>query len=234
MFHTPRASQVSLNYKEDIPVGTNETGFDGISEAPYRVESWQYLFAGGAEALALDYSFTAGHEDGSFRVPAGQLGGGSPVLRRQLAFLLSLMEQLDLIHMEPASSVIKGGVPADASAYVLARVGRSYAIYIYHGHSRISEQQLSDLDQGITDGLDLSGKTEFYVVDSDPKELKLELDLPPGVYVATWVNPKTGNTERKQTVEVLNQRTTLASPVYSEDIALRIDRNESKSTQSGQ
>jgi hypothetical protein len=230
VFHTPRASQVTVNYQAGVPVGTNETGFDGISDAPYRVESWQYLLAGGAEALALDYSFTAGHEDGTFPVPAGQLGGGSEALRHQLGFLLSFVEHLDLLHMEPAPAVIVGGVPADASAYVLAQVGKSYAMYIHHGHSRVSERQLSDLDRGVTDGLDLSGKTAWYVVDSNPRELKLELDLPPGTYVAKWLNTKTGNIEREQTIEAaVTQATTLVSPAYSEDIALRLERiGESK------
>jgi hypothetical protein len=224
VFHAPRASQVAANYRERLPVGTNETGFDGIADAPYRVESWQYLLAGGAEALVLDYSFTAGHEDGSFPVPAGQLGGGSEALRRQLGLLRSFVERLDLVHMEPAPFVILGGVPADASAQVLAQAGQSYALYIHHGHSRVSEQQLSDLDRGIADDLDLSGKTNWYVVDANRRELKLQLDLPPGTYLVNWLNTKTGSIDRKQTVEAVTRATTVVSPAYSEDIALRLER----------
>ena len=34
------------------------------------MEGWEFLLAGGGLYNNLDYSFTAGHEDGTFRLPA--------------------------------------------------------------------------------------------------------------------------------------------------------------------
>ncbi|HVY72295.1 MAG TPA: DUF6298 domain-containing protein, partial [Verrucomicrobiae bacterium] len=77
----PRA--VAENFGAGRVIGDNETGFRGTNDAPYRMEGWDFILAGGGLYNNLDYSFVAGHEDGTFVYPASQPGGGNPVFRRQ-------------------------------------------------------------------------------------------------------------------------------------------------------
>lgn len=121
---------VALNRHLNRPIGDNETGFRGTNDAPYRMEAWDFLLAGGALLNHLDYSFAVGHEDGTFVYPATQPGGGNPTLRRQLGFLAQFMRGLDVIHMAPDDAFIAGGVPAGGTARTLAEPGRTYALYL--------------------------------------------------------------------------------------------------------
>jgi collagenase-like protein with putative collagen-binding domain len=54
----------------------------------------------------------------------------------------------------------------------------------------------------------------------------LTLEIPPGRYRAEWLNPRTGDIERRADVEHPGGNRTLASPVYSKDEALRLVRSE--------
>lgn len=111
-------------------IGDNETGFRGTDDAAYRMEAWDFILAGGALYNNLDYSFTVGHEDGTFVFPATQPGGGGPSLRRQLGVLRDFIQGFDFVHMKPDADLVKEGVPAGGSARVLAEPGRAYAIYL--------------------------------------------------------------------------------------------------------
>ena len=68
---------VGLNYALNKVIGDDETGFRGTTDAPYRTEAWDFIIAGGGLYNNLDYSFAAGHEDGTFEYPASQPGGGN-------------------------------------------------------------------------------------------------------------------------------------------------------------
>ncbi len=57
-------------------IGDNETGFRGTADLAYRTEGWDFILAGGGLYNNLDYSFTVGHEDGTFVFPSTQPGGG--------------------------------------------------------------------------------------------------------------------------------------------------------------
>jgi len=207
-FHLSRPPDaVSLNYQFDKPIGMNESGFEGIADAPYRIQSWEFFLAGGAIVDLLDYSFTVGHEDGTFRLPEGQPGGGSRELRRQLGILGLFMNGLDFLRMSPAPSVIKGGLTANTSAYVLAEVGKSYAVYIDHAHPNNS-----------------AGSKRNYQVDSTPHQIGLTLDISAGSYVAQWVNTKTGAIAKEVKFKCGGGTQAIQSPTYSEDIALKISR----------
>ena len=70
---------VAANYQFNKVIGDNETGFRGTSDAAYRMEGWDFILAGGGLFNHLDYSFVAGQEDGTFRFPDSQPGGGGPV-----------------------------------------------------------------------------------------------------------------------------------------------------------
>ena len=89
--------------------------------------------AGGALFNNLDYSFTAGYEDGTFEYPDTQPGGGSVALRKQFSYLKSFMQSFDFINMRPDSSIIKNVSSKDASVKILANPGKEYAAHIIGG-----------------------------------------------------------------------------------------------------
>jgi len=121
---------VGVNYGLGKAIGFNETGFAGNADATYRAQAWEFLLAGGSLFNNLDYSFTAGHERGTFRYPETQPGGGSPELRRQLRVLKEFLYRFDFVKMAPDNAVIKGGVPAGGAARALAEPGKAYAVYV--------------------------------------------------------------------------------------------------------
>lgn len=110
-------------------IGDNETGFKGTNDTHYRMEGWEFLLAGGALYNNLDYSFTVGHEDGTFVYPAKQPGGGNPVFRQQMKALKDFVHSLDFVRMKPDTSFIKSGLPDQTRAQALAEPGRQYAAY---------------------------------------------------------------------------------------------------------
>lgn len=202
-FHYARPPEaVAVNYGLNKAIGYDETGFDGTADATYRVQAWDFLVAGGATYDHLDYSFVAGHEDGSFQYPPSQPGGGSAELRRQFRILKDFMESFEFVKMRPDSSVIAGGVPEGASGRALAEQGAQYAIYIHHGKPV------------------KKGKPP-YQIDTGQKTAALSLNLPSGEYKAEWVDTKTGAVVK---TEMPSGPGRVTSPAYTEDIALRIKR----------
>ena len=63
----------------------NETGFNGTAADNYRTQGWNFLLSGGGMYGNLDFSFTAGHEDGTAtpRFTGNYNAGGSPAIRAQ-------------------------------------------------------------------------------------------------------------------------------------------------------
>jgi len=120
---------VEMNWNLHRVIGDNETGFRGTNDAPYRMEGWDFLMAGGGLFNNLDYSFTVGHEDGTFQYPATQPGGGSPGFREQIRHLVRFMNALPFVRMQPDSTVFLFGVPASHSARALVEPGRTIAAY---------------------------------------------------------------------------------------------------------
>ena len=120
----------AVNWNLNKPIGDNETGFRGTGDAVYRGEAWDFIIAGGALFNHLDYSFTVGHEDGTYQYPATQPGGGNPTLRRQFGILRDFIHGFDFVHMKPENSIIKGGVPTGGTSRALVAPGKAYAIYV--------------------------------------------------------------------------------------------------------
>jgi len=201
-FHYSRPPEsVAMNYGLNKAIGFDETGFDGTADSIYRIQAWDFIIAGGALYDHLDYSFTAGHEDGTFPYPETQPGGGSAELRRQLRHLKDFIEGFEFLKMRPANEVIRA-VPPDTSARVLAEPGRQYAIYLHHG--RI-----------------VKDARPRYQIGAGERTATLSLDLPAGNYAIDWVDTKTGAVAKS---EGLSGAGEITSPAYSEDIALRIRR----------
>jgi len=97
------------------------------------MEAWEFLLAGGGLYNNLDYSFTAGHEQGDFAYPQTQPGGGSATLRRQLRVLKEFLAGFDFVKMRPDQEVVRGGLQEGQRARALAKAGKQYAIYVFGG-----------------------------------------------------------------------------------------------------
>jgi hypothetical protein len=176
---------VALNYGLNRVLADDETGFKGSEDVTYRREGWEFILAGGAIYSNLDYSFTPDHESGD--AVANAPGGGSDALRSQLRILHEFLQGFDFVRLRPSPSVIQGGVPAGARAWVLAEEGTAYAIYLSAG------------DQA-----------------------DLVLELPRGSYTAEWIDTKTGEVSKRESITHQGGKRTVKSPRYSEDTALRI------------
>ncbi|HKQ37088.1 MAG TPA: PA14 domain-containing protein [Verrucomicrobiae bacterium] len=121
---------VAMNYHLNKVIGDNETGFVGTNDFPYRREGWDFIMAGGGLFNNLDYSFTTDNEDGTFRYPSKQPGGGNPGFRKQMRVLKDFIDDFDFIHMHPATNVIHAVVPTGISARCLGHPDTGYAIYV--------------------------------------------------------------------------------------------------------
>ena len=192
---------VAMNYALGKVIGDNETGFNGTNDLAYRVEAWNFLLAGGGLFNNLDYSFVAGHENGTFLYPANQPGGGNPAYRRQLRVLGEFLRGFDFIRMRPAQDVVRGGVPQGQTARVLADPGRAYALYL---SVPAKSPQPGELHPSVT--------------------AALELELPAGTYRAEWIRPDTETAIPSSSFSHHGGMARLISPDYTTDLALRLVR----------
>jgi hypothetical protein len=199
----PRA--VAINYALQKPIGMNETGFDGTADAPYRIQAWDFLIAGGALFNNLDYSFTVQHEDGTFRYPGAQPGGGSVQLRHQLKTLRQFMDALPFTAMKPDETLLKGDLPADVSARSLSDGKSVWAVYIHGGRV-------------------LEGYSPQYAVYSKKRNVTLQFELPAGNYEVQWWHPRDGTAQQLQPLRHAGGVGALQTPEYSEDVAVVIRR----------
>ena len=193
---------VTINYGLNGVIGENETGFRGRGDVLYRTEAWDFLLAGGGLFNNLDYSFTPEHPDGTlgdYRSP----GGGSPGLRRQLGILKRFLEGFDFVRMRPDPSIVRRVVP-ELTAGALAEPGTAYAVYLHVPLPAKPKQ----LEQYLRDGIDAT----------------LSLELPEGKYLAEWVDTKTGEVQKRTTLHHTGGNRELKSPRFSNDIALRVVR----------
>jgi len=125
-FHYVWPEAVRWNYGYDRPISFDESGFSQYEEATYRKQAWRFILAGGAIFNNLDYSFVAGHEDGSFEKNTSP-GLGTKSLRKQFRFLKEFMAGLDFVHMNPANHLVW-----HAPGFIyqgMAKEGDQYAYY---------------------------------------------------------------------------------------------------------
>jgi hypothetical protein len=186
---------VEQNYRLNKPIGDDETGFRGKEDVHYRSEAWEFIIAGGSIYSNLDYSFTPAHPGGTlkdFKSP----GGGGVELRNQLRILRDFMYDFDFIRMKPANAIVKGGA---ATAPLSGSPAKS----------AVTVRALGQ--EGKAYAIYVRGGTQAELV----------LRLPAGKYHGEWLNTKSGKVEKSQEIEGGSDQR-VASPAYSEDIALRI------------
>jgi hypothetical protein len=194
---------LAMNYALNKVIGDNETGFRGTNDAPYRMEGWDFITAGGGLFNNLDYSFATAHEDGSYVFPASQPGGGTPELRRQFGFLSQTIHRLNFIHMHPDNSLAKAKLPPGATLRVLTNPGKAYLLYLRTGLGRAKDSP--------------ELKTQCY-----KGELSIELRLPAGKFAAQWLDPKgCCPLELARFAHIVGARI-LPVPAFVDDIALLV------------
>lgn len=193
---------VAMNYALNKVIGDDETGFKGVSDDVYRMEGWDFVIAGGGLYNNLDYSFTAGSEDGTFQYPTSQPGGGSRALRRQLKILSDFVNGFDFVRMTPDNSVIKGGAPSGGSARALVEPGKAMAIYL-------RKKRADSKPATATTG------------PAEPEAVALQVDLSAGEWRGEWVDTMTGSILRAVNIQGGGVRA-LPPPDYAVDIALRL------------
>ncbi len=121
---------VEWNYALNNVIGDNETGFRGTRDAPYRMEGWDFIIAGGGLFNSLDYSFSTESPDGTMPPQEPTPGGGSSALRQQLKTLRDFIYSFDFVRMKPDHSVLKSVIAEGRTARVLSEPGKAYALYL--------------------------------------------------------------------------------------------------------
>jgi hypothetical protein len=109
-FHYAFPSAVTLNTQLDKVIGYDETGFLGNDDNLYRRQAWRFMLSGGGLFNHLDYSFSAGLENGTDHQPNSP-GAGSPNLRKQFGILAKWFNQMPFIDMKhlPTAAYCPGG-----------------------------------------------------------------------------------------------------------------------------
>lgn len=196
---------IALNRHLGLPIGDNETGFKGTNDAPYRIEAWDFLLAGGALFSHLDYSFVAGFEDGSFAYPKSQPGGGNAALRSQFRTLRSVLERLPFTRMAPDTSLTAthstpGVQPLSLRA--LSQPGRAVLGYLHPHNARDhgDHQHLPDVTATV------------------------RVPLTKGRWRVDWIEPRTGAILRSDRIRTDSGITSMISPPFPIDLAFRITR----------
>lgn len=202
-FHyTYPPTAVADNFALNRVIGENETGFRGTRDEVYRAEAWDFILAGGGLFNNLDYSFTAGHEDGTFQYPPTQPGGGGVAYRGQLRVLRDFINGFDFVRMKPADETVRTGRGKAVSIRVLAEPGKQVAVYV-HNSPKTGWKDKAKLNTG-----------DF--------QAEFALEVPPATYRAEWVEPATGKVLLAETKSHAGGALALRSPRYTQDVALRL------------
>lgn len=185
---------VPMNYHLNMVIGDNETGFNGIEDKTYRIEAWDFIFAGGGLFNNLDYSFTADNEDGTNIVEKGEPGGGSKILRNQFKILAEFMQGIDFINMSPLSNeMLRLSDPDNTDISALSKDKDFFAVYLHRK-------------------------------DTSNVQSAFEINIPEGTYRQTWVNTRSGDRLIENMAGHPGGWAGITTPHYSDDIALIIEK----------
>ncbi len=175
-FHYAYPEAAYWNLHLNRAISLDETGFMPHQDIYYRSEAWKFLLGGGATYNNLDYSFTVGHEDGSYPIAGRTPGWGGTAFRKQLRIMKEFLEGFDFLKMKPANhllTVTMGRLPGYA---VFAEEGKQYAIYLERENDvefelklPVGDYTLSDIDPVVgretqsLPGRSIDGKIKFYL-----------------------------------------------------------------------
>jgi hypothetical protein len=176
------------------PLSDDEVTYLGRGDVQYRRGGWKWIISGGAVYNMLDLSFTPyrSEESGTKIMPYTTSNGGT----RLLGGSASLRTQLGILNDFIHSFDFVKMVPDNSIITGGAPTGTIALV-------EIGKQYAIYLPGGMS--------------------TNLIINLPAGNYKADWVNTKTGNIDKKEDiVGHTGGNKALLSPIYSEDIALRI------------
>ena len=162
-FHYAVSAAVDLNYHLNKPLGDDETGFAGVHDDAYRKEGWNFIVSGGALYDHLDYSYTVGHEDGTFEFPNTQPGGGGRRLRAQFKIMRDFIEGFEFVKMRPVQDKL-GGLPEEINGRLLGEEGVAYIGYFYQTSAQAQNISLRWSGKIIPD---VSGDVTFFTITDD-------------------------------------------------------------------
>lgn len=169
-FHYTSSDNYRRNYWFPGVLGMNETGI--LTTKQYHRQAWDNILGGAALYNMLDYSYTVGHEDGSYKILPSSPGDGTPELRAKLTVLANFINSFDFAKMHPATDLIKSVMEQNATYIMLAEEGKQYAAYfIINAHS---------------------GQTA---------KCRGKIVMPQGKYEVIWINAENGDVYSKSTVE---------------------------------
>ena len=199
-FHAATPEAARLNQHLNRVIASDETGGSDRSDRKYRTEGWEFILAGGAVYDHLDFSFTPEREDGTaVPLPPGTPGGGGPELRRQLRILKEFIEGFEFVRMAPCPVSVR------ALSSLAAGSGRK-------SPGPPTARALAEVGQA------------YAVHVNGGPQTQVALELPAGDYQAEWLNTATGEVDRREEFSHVGGTRPLDSPVYAEDIALRLKR----------
>ncbi len=105
-FHYADPDAVLLNAGLQGVIGLDETGFMPQEDLLYITQAWRFILSGGGLYNNLDYSFTAGHEQGDWPVPPSNPGWGGSGFREKLSILARTMKEVPFHEMEFSDTLV--------------------------------------------------------------------------------------------------------------------------------
>ncbi len=204
---SPMEQTLDENYPDDKPIIDVETAWYPRWYGPRpveetRAEGWFGMLGGLAGLIHLngDYSTTN---------PSAQGTSTTKLILPQKRVLMTFMQNLDFVKMTKYTEFRVADSKALARA--IAEPGRQYALYLFHG-----SRKWEKWSQGPT--------ASRFNVNPNWFTDKVSLKLLPGAYRVEWINPSSGAVLASTPLESEGGDTTLETPRYFGDIALRMKR----------
>lgn len=179
--------------------------YQGDKISASRVEAWEFLVGGGAAFMHLNGLYSTFN--------AGASGTENWQILRQYKVLKNFMNSLQYVNMHQDTSMVTGGIPDSTFVRAISEPGKQYALYMHH--SFYSCWFWKPMQMGAC----------YEVVPGNYQE-KLDLNIAPGTYHAEWIDPASGNIIKSEHFTHSVGKREMESPVYSIDIALKINKTD--------
>jgi hypothetical protein len=164
-----------------------------------RAEAWEFLVGGGAGFIQFSCDYSFNHYGFHFPINPSASGTQTLDVLAQKKILKQFMESFDFIKMSP---IVVQGIPGSAYSRAIAEAGRQYAFYIHHSQT---------LHMGA-----------YQAIPGEYQEEIIFCDVPPGTYIAQWIQPATGEVVRVDRLIHRGMDLQISTPGYSFDLALRM------------